>query len=125
MTSQNPIDALLEAEQGAEAEIERNRDARHETVSQALGVARTISERAHRRITKIHTRCTASVKMECDDMWHSYEEGPKTVNDDMATAMRLERIAVQVAAQLTGGGQDGASAPEKEHGPKQEREPDV
>lgn len=103
MSSQNPIDALLEAEQAAEAEIKQRSDATHKTINHALEGARVISERAHRRIANIHTHCTAAVKTTCDDMWRAHEVDTETVIGDRATPERLTRVADQVAEKLTGG----------------------
>lgn len=102
MSSQNPIDAILEAERDAEVQIERRRDEARETINQAMEDARVISERARRRITKIHSRCTDAVEVQCEALWHDYEAAPKTVIDDLATPERLDRIANLVAAKLTG-----------------------
>lgn len=125
MTAQNPIDALLQAERDAEAEIERHRESQHETVSRALDKARVIADRAFRAISNIHTHCTVVVKSECEAMWRSYEEAPKTQIDDLTTAARLERVAATVAEQLTGDAEQPTSKTLSAAGRKPAREADA
>ena len=102
MGTQNPIDALLEAEREAEAEIERHRTGARKTINDALEQARRISERADARTRDIHTKCAAAVKAETERMWQAYEQEPATALEDMATPVRLQRVVARVAAKLTG-----------------------
>ena len=107
MTSQNPIDALLKAEQNAEVVIQSRHDAARETLNQAMETARSIADRADKRITNIHTRCATLVETQCAAMWQAHEKEPASIIDDMVARKRLTRVANRVAVVLTSPEQGG------------------
>lgn len=101
MAKRNPIDAVLDAEKAAQAEIANKRDEAHRTVTQALSHARTISERTNERITKIHAHCAKTVKNQCDAMWQAYKQEPRPLLDKALTPERLVQVLESVATKLT------------------------
>ena len=103
MSSRNPIDAILEAERAVEVEIDRHREEARQTVNQAMQSARAISERAHGRISKIHSRYASAVKTQCAEMRQAYDVLPNADLDDAATDARLKRVVRRIAEKITGG----------------------
>lgn len=99
---QNPIDAVLQAEQKAASETDHHRDDARQTINEAMQAARVISEHAHRRISNIRTHCTASVKATCKEMWRAYNNEPKTIIDNLATPEHIAAVSKRVAQKLTG-----------------------
>lgn len=99
----NPIDSILEAESEAGAQIDQHREAARETINQAMETARAISARTDRRISNVHSHCSAAVKEQTDALWAAYENEPSLQIEDLATPERLDRIAARVATRLTGG----------------------
>lgn len=98
---QNPIDAVLQAEQKAASETDHHRDDARKTINEAMQAARMISERAHRRISNIRTHCTASVKATGNEMWRAYNNEPKTIIDNLATPEHITAVSKRVALKLT------------------------
>lgn len=106
MSPENPINALLDAERSAEAGIERRRLAAKEVINQALEDARVISERAHRRIGKIHTHCATRIQAESERLWRAFEAEPESVIGARAAPERIPAVAARVAEILLSGGGD-------------------
>lgn len=101
MPVDNQIDTLLEAERDAEDEIRRCEDAARQILNQALEAARVVSERARRRMTRIHNLCADSVTAESERLWAAFEAEDDTRLDIHAHPEHLEQAIARLAELLT------------------------
>ena len=106
MSEANPIDALLTAEQQAEDDIQRARDAARETVNEALEQARAIRARAEKRITRLHADAARKVEAECQRLWDAHQADAASPLDRFTQPKTVDDIARTLARGLTTNGDD-------------------
>lgn len=104
MSTDNPIDALLEAERNAEEAIQRAKDDARQTINQALEQARTVRARAEKRITDLHARSAAKVETQCQALWQAHEANISCPLDRYIQDATIEDITHRLARGLTTNG---------------------